>query len=102
MAAFFRALNVPGWLYNIMLISPIVGVGMLASSTVLALLNVTPSRDQAVANSGLIMLRSLGIFISTAFSTTVSQNVFLASINLNQFDEKQLEVCGESCHLWRF
>ncbi|KAM6480852.1 major facilitator superfamily domain-containing protein [Trichoderma sp. SZMC 28011] len=89
MAAMFRTLSMPGWLYNIMLIFPIVGVGILASSTVLALLNVTPSRDQAVANGGLIMLRSLGIFISTAFSTTVLQNIFLASINLDQYDEQQ-------------
>ncbi|KAK4071856.1 hypothetical protein Trihar35433_3920 [Trichoderma harzianum] len=89
MAAMFRTLSMPGWLYNIMLILPIVGVGILASSTVLALLNVTPSRDQAVANGGLIMLRSLGIFISTAFSTTVLQNIFLASINLDQYDEQQ-------------
>lgn len=99
MAAMFRTLNVTGWLYNIMLIFLIIGVGMLASSTVLALLDVTPSRDQALANGGLIMLRSLGIFISTAFSTTVLQNVFLASINPNEYDERQNEVCGESCHL---
>lgn len=102
MAAMFRTLNMPGWLYNIMLIFPIVGVGMLASSTVLALLNVTPSRDQAVANGGLIMLRSLGIFISTAFSTTVLQNIFLTSINLDQYDEQQKQVCEKPYYIQPF
>lgn len=102
MAAMFRTLNMPGWLYNIMLIFPIVGVGMLASSTVLALLNVTPSKDQAVANGGLIMLRSLGIFISTAFSTTVLQNIFLATINLDQYNEQQKQVCEEPCYIQPF
>lgn len=85
MAWTFQDLGVPNAIYDLMLALPVIGVAMLAPSTVLTLLNMTSNEDQAVANGGLIMCRSLGVFVSTALSTTVLQNVFLLSVQKQRF-----------------
>ncbi|KAK2036574.1 MFS general substrate transporter, partial [Colletotrichum somersetense] len=92
MAAVSRRANVPDWMYDCMIALPILGVGMLASSTVMSLLNATPAADQAVANGTLIMMRSLGVFSATAFSTTILQNVFLESLGEASLDNKTIQV----------
>lgn len=93
MAAVFQRYGVPDAVYYIMLALPAVGVAMLAPSTVLAILNITPIKDQAVANSGLIMFRSLGTFISTALSTAILQNLFLSFLGKDNLDSHDAQVC---------
>lgn len=98
MAAIFQRYGVPNAVYYIMLALPTVGVAMLAPSTVLALLNITPTKDQAVANSGLIMFRSLGTFISTALSTAILQNLFLAFLGRDKLNSHDAQVCHSGSH----
>lgn len=81
MAAVFPYHSVHDAVYSLMLVAPMLGVGMMAPSTVLALLDLTDPETHAVINGGLIMARSLGVFVATAMSTTIIQNVFQASIS---------------------
>lgn len=92
MAAIFQRYGIPNAVYYVTLALPTVGVAMLAPSTVLALLNITPTKDQAVANSGLIMFRSLGTFVSTALSTAMLQNLFLSFLARDKLDSQDTEV----------
>lgn len=89
-------------MYDLVLIIPIMGVGMLAPSTVLTLLNMVSSHDHAVANGGLIMMRSLGVFMGTTLSTTVVQNVLRASLRASAPKEMEEKVGVSSVLLSRF
>lgn len=101
MVTVFPLFNVSNWAYNSMLIAPIMGVGMIAPSTVLTLLNITPMEDQAVANTCLIMARSLGVFFATAISTTTVQNTLRIVISSYDYDESSQVVSGvTTASLW--
>jgi hypothetical protein len=63
-------------LFSLGLALPAFGSGMMAPSVVLTLLQLSKEEDQAVASGALILMRSLGVSISTALSTTIVQNVF--------------------------
>jgi len=71
-------LNSP-WIYNMTLILPAAGTGMMAPSVILALLKVADSEDHAIAVSSLIMMRNLGVFVATALSSTTIQNTIQLS-----------------------
>ncbi|KAL6230162.1 hypothetical protein BDW75DRAFT_234627 [Aspergillus navahoensis] len=67
--------------YNLVLVFPTLGVGMMAPSVVLTLLNSCTREDHAVSNGCFIMMRSLGAFTAVALGTTTLQNSFESSIS---------------------
>jgi hypothetical protein len=85
--------RMPGYIYNLALIFPTLGVGMMAPSTVLTLLNSSTKEDHAVANGCFIMMRSLGVFVAVALGTTTLQNAFEFSLAHQKVDDKSREVC---------
>ena len=99
MATVFPGYDCPNWLYDAFLVPAIIGVGMMAPSTVLTLLNITHSEDQAVANTCLIMMRSLGVFTGTTISTTVLQNSFHLAIKKHNYDEHTKQVSAAQTYL---
>lgn len=84
--------RIPDFVYNLVLIFPTLGVGMMAPSTVLALLNLSTKENHAIVNGGFIMTRSLGVFVAIALGTTTLQNVFEASIFQYGYDEATRKV----------
>lgn len=84
--------RMPDYVYNLVLIFPTLGVGMMAPSTVLTLLNSSSKEDHAVANGCFIMMRSLGVFVAVALGTTTLQNAFELSLAHQKVDDKSREV----------
>ena len=99
MAAVFPAHDVHDAVYSLMLVAPMLGVGMMAPSTVLALLDLTEPDTHAVINGGLIMARSLGVFVATAMSTTTIQNAFEASVSQFATGEEMKKVKMRTRHV---
>ncbi|KAJ5950853.1 Major facilitator superfamily domain general substrate transporter [Penicillium vulpinum] len=94
--------RVPDYIYNLVLIFPTLGVGMMAPSTVLTLLNSSTKEDHAVANGCFIMMRSLGVFIAVALGTTTLQNAFEFSLTHQKVDDesrKAIELARQKVEL---
>ncbi|RDW63728.1 hypothetical protein BP6252_11273 [Coleophoma cylindrospora] len=89
-AGVFSQYKVPSFVYNFMLTLPAFAVGMMAPSTVLTLLNTVSHDEHAVANGSLNMVRAMGVFIATALSTAVSQNVLNICIAARNYDAATL------------
>jgi hypothetical protein len=98
MAAIFPDHDVPDAVYNLVLVPVSLGVGMIAPSTLLALLSLTNSENHAVMNGGLVMARSLGVFMATAISTTTIQNAFWSALG-PVTDRKDVSDV-RSLHMW--
>ncbi|KAL4974642.1 hypothetical protein BDW66DRAFT_152675 [Aspergillus desertorum] len=82
-----------GAVYNLILVFPTLGVGMMAPSVVLTLLNSCTREDHAVSNGCFIMMRSLGVFTAAALGTTTLQNSFESSISRERgLQEQEREV----------
>ncbi|KAL2070720.1 hypothetical protein VTL71DRAFT_13746 [Oculimacula yallundae] len=89
MAALLSLSNISSpWPYNIVLAIPTTGVGMMAPSVVLTLLNMVDSTEHAVANRSLIMMRSLGVFVATALGSSTLQNIFRGHFTSYHYGEK--------------
>ncbi|RAH44418.1 uncharacterized protein BO95DRAFT_433012 [Aspergillus brunneoviolaceus CBS 621.78] len=72
--------RLPESIYNLALLLPTLGMGMMAPSAVLTLLSSSTKDDHAVANGCFIMMRSLGVFMAVAAGTTTLQNVFEGTV----------------------
>lgn len=96
MAAVLPATKVSNSLYGLCLITPSLGVGMMAPSALLTLLSLCAQRDHAVMNGGFIMMRSLGVFIATSLSTAILQNVSRGVLETMSMDDETAKVCPGS------
>ncbi|QQK46894.1 Major facilitator superfamily domain, general substrate transporter [Penicillium digitatum] len=88
--------RLPDYIYNLALSFPTSGVGMMAPSTVLTLLNSSTKEDHAVANGCFIMMRSLGVFVAVALGTTTLQNAFELSLSHQKFDDTSRETVEQA------
>ncbi|KAL4811853.1 hypothetical protein BDW67DRAFT_179237 [Aspergillus spinulosporus] len=92
-----------GAVYNLILVFPTLGVGMMAPSVVLTLLNSCTREDHAVSNGCFIMMRSLGVFTAAALGTTTLQNSFEGSISrergLQEQEREMIEASRQQVEL---
>lgn len=87
MVALLPKLGAPDITYDFLLTLSTFGVGMMAPSTLLTLLNLCNTEEHATINGAFIMMRSLGILAATSLSTTIIQNTFQGYVNLHNYSD---------------
>lgn len=92
MVALLPRLGAPGITYDFLLTLSTFGVGMMAPSTLLTLLNLCDTKEHATVNGAFIMMRSLGVLAATSLSTTVIQNTFQGYMELHTYSDAVRQV----------